>query len=121
VPIGGILGDQQAALFGQACPPVLALSVGGTLGFLTAHSLASARALLCRVMHLPPEACEAARVAVRIVPFWGNAVSGFVAGAGTYAIGRAAIAYFVDDSPIQETRRIFLSMLPKGRSATKLP
>jgi uncharacterized protein (DUF697 family) len=64
---------------------------------------------------------EAARVAVRIVPFWGNAVSGFVAGAGTYAIGRAAIAYFVDDSPIQETRRIFLSMLPKGRSATKLP
>jgi uncharacterized protein (DUF697 family) len=64
---------------------------------------------------------EAARVAVRIVPFWGNAVSGFVAGAGTYAIGRAAIAYFVDDSPIQETRRIFLSMLPKGRSTTKLP
>lgn len=64
---------------------------------------------------------ETARVAVRIVPFWGNAVSGFVAGAGTYAIGRAAIAYFVDDSPIQETRRIFLSMLPKGRSTTKLP
>lgn len=64
---------------------------------------------------------EAARVAVRIVPFWGNAVSGFVAGAGTYAIGRAAIAYFVDDSPIQETRRVFLSMLPKGRSTTKLP
>ena len=64
---------------------------------------------------------EAARVAVRIFPFWGNAVSGLVAGTGTYAIGRAAIAYFVDDSPIQETRRIFLSMLPKGRSAAKLP
>lgn len=63
---------------------------------------------------------EAARAAVRFIPFWGNAVSGFVAGAGTYAIGRAAIAYFVDDSPIQETRRIFLSMLPKGRPA-KLP
>ncbi len=64
---------------------------------------------------------EAARAAVKIVPFWGNAVSGFVAGAGTYAIGRAAIAYFVDDSPIQETRRIFVSMLPKGRPTTKLP
>ena len=64
---------------------------------------------------------EAARAAVRIVPFWGNAVSGFVAGAGTYAIGRAAIAYFVDDSPIQETRRLFLSMLPKGCSSMKLP
>lgn len=63
---------------------------------------------------------EAARAALRIVPFWGNAVSGFVAGAGTYAIGRAAIAYFVDDSPIQETRRIFLSMLPKSQSSAKL-
>jgi len=64
---------------------------------------------------------EAARAAVKIVPFWGNAVSGFVAGAGTYAIGRAAIACFIDDSPMQETRRIFLSMLPKGRAGTKLP
>ncbi|MEI8294555.1 MAG: hypothetical protein WCG66_11340 [bacterium] len=64
---------------------------------------------------------EVARASIRFVPIWGNAVSGFVAGAGTYAIGRAAIAYFVDDSPIQETRRIFLSMLPKSRSATKLP
>ena len=47
-----------SALFGQACPPVLALSVGGTLGFLTAHTLASARALLSRVMHLHPEAAQ---------------------------------------------------------------
>lgn len=59
---------------------------------------------------------EAARAVVRVIPFWGNAISGFVAGAGTYAIGRAAIAYFVDDSPIRETRRIFLSMLPKPRA-----
>ena len=50
---------------------------------------------------------EAARIAVRIVPFWGNAVSGVVAGAGTYAIGRAAIAYFIDDAPLAETRRLF--------------
>lgn len=62
---------------------------------------------------------EAARAALRIVPFWGNAVSGFVAGAGTYAIGRAAIAYFVDDSPIKETRRIFLSVLRKSHSFSK--
>lgn len=64
---------------------------------------------------------EAARAAVRIFPFWGNAVSGFVAGAGTYTIGRAAIAYFIDDSPIQETRRIFLSMLPKRNSSSQTP
>lgn len=54
---------------------------------------------------------EAARIAVRIIPFWGHAVSGFVAGAGTYAIGRAAIAYFIDDTPLAETRRLFRKML----------
>jgi hypothetical protein len=58
---------------------------------------------------------EAARALVRVVPFWGNAVSGFVAGAGTYAIGRAAIAYFIDDSPIQETRRLFESIASANR------
>jgi uncharacterized protein (DUF697 family) len=54
---------------------------------------------------------EAARIAVKIVPFWGHAVSGLVAGAGTYAIGRAAIAYFIDDAPLAETRRLFRKML----------
>jgi uncharacterized protein (DUF697 family) len=59
---------------------------------------------------------EVARVAVRIVPFWGNAVSGLVAGAGTYAIGRAAIAYFIDDSPLEETRRLFKKILRSGKN-----
>jgi uncharacterized protein (DUF697 family) len=54
---------------------------------------------------------EGARAAIRLVPFWGSAVSGFVAGAGTYALGRAAIAYFIDDTPLQETRRLFQKML----------
>lgn len=54
---------------------------------------------------------EAARIAVRIIPFWGHAVSGLVAGAGTYAIGRAAIAYFIDDAPLADTRRLFRKML----------
>ncbi|MFZ4774666.1 MAG: hypothetical protein ACOYM3_04845 [Terrimicrobiaceae bacterium] len=63
---------------------------------------------------------EGARAIVRIVPIWGNAVSGFVAGAGTYAIGKAAIAYFIEDTPITETRRIFRTLLPRfGRK--KLP
>jgi len=56
---------------------------------------------------------EGARAVVRLVPFWGNAISGFVAGAGTYAIGKAAIAYFIEDRPIQETRKIFRALLPK--------
>lgn len=38
---------------------------------------------------------EGARAIVKFIPVWGNAVSGVVAGAGTYAIGRAAIAYFI--------------------------
>jgi uncharacterized protein (DUF697 family) len=57
---------------------------------------------------------EAARALIRIVPIWGNAVSGVVAGAGTYAIGRAAIAYFVEDIPIQEARKLFQTLKPKG-------
>jgi len=39
---------------------------------------------------------EGARAIVKFIPLWGNAVSGVVAGAGTYAIGRAAIAYFIE-------------------------
>jgi uncharacterized protein (DUF697 family) len=57
---------------------------------------------------------QAARALIRIVPFWGNAVSGVIAAAGTYAIGRAAIAYFVEDIPIQEARKLFQTLKPKG-------
>jgi len=54
---------------------------------------------------------ETARALLRFIPIWGNAVSGIIAGTGTYAIGRAAIAYFIDDSPLVETRRLFLSLM----------
>ncbi len=50
---------------------------------------------------------EGARALVKVVPIWGNAISGAVAGAGTYAIGRAAIAYFVDEAPREKAREIF--------------
>lgn len=55
---------------------------------------------------------ESARSIIKIVPFWGNAVSGMVAGAGTYAIGRAAIAYFIEETPINETKKLFHRLLP---------
>ncbi len=64
---------------------------------------------------------EGARALVRFVPVWGNAVSGFVAGAGTYAIGRAAIAYFIEESPIEETRKLFKRLLPKRNGSVKPP
>ena len=55
---------------------------------------------------------EGARAIIKIVPIWGNAVSGMVAGAGAYAVGRAAIAYFVEDIPISETKKLFQRLLP---------
>jgi uncharacterized protein (DUF697 family) len=55
---------------------------------------------------------EGARAIIKIVPVWGNAVSGMVAGAGTYAVGRAAIAYFIEDIPLDETKKLFQRLLP---------
>ena len=39
---------------------------------------------------------ETARAAIKILPVWGHMISGGVAGAGTYALGRAAIAYYIE-------------------------
>lgn len=39
---------------------------------------------------------ETARAAAKILPVWGHMISGGVAGAGTYALGRAAIAYYIE-------------------------
>jgi uncharacterized protein (DUF697 family) len=50
---------------------------------------------------------EGARAAVKMIPGWGNAISGGVAAAGTYAVGRAAIAYFVEGVSISEARKLF--------------
>ena len=50
---------------------------------------------------------EGARAVVKLLPFWGNVVSGAVAGAGTYAIGRAASAYFIEGLSLSEARRQF--------------
>lgn len=50
---------------------------------------------------------EGARAAAKFVPGWGNAISGGVAAAGTYAIGRAAVAYFIDGVSLADARNIF--------------
>lgn len=42
---------------------------------------------------------ETARAAVKVLPLWGQVISGGVAGAGTYALGRAAIAYYIEGVP----------------------
>jgi uncharacterized protein (DUF697 family) len=50
---------------------------------------------------------EGARAAAKFVPGWGNAISGGIAAAGTYAIGRASVAYFIDGVSIVDARAIF--------------
>lgn len=50
---------------------------------------------------------EGSRAAVKLVPVWGNAISGAVAAAGTYAMGRAAVGYFIEGVSIQDARGLF--------------
>ena len=50
---------------------------------------------------------EGARAAAKLIPVWGSAISSGVAGAGTYAIGRAAVAFFIDGVSIADARGIF--------------
>jgi uncharacterized protein (DUF697 family) len=66
---------------------------------------------------------EGARALLKVFPIWGNAISGIVAGAGTYAVGRAAIAYFIEDLPLQETKKLFRKLQPGLESfkARKFP
>jgi uncharacterized protein (DUF697 family) len=58
---------------------------------------------------------EGARAVIKVVPIWGHAVSGFIAGAGTYAIGRAAIAYFIEGIPLPEVKKVFSRFLPRRK------
>lgn len=55
---------------------------------------------------------EGARAAIRaaaklLLPGVGNAISGFVAASGTYAIGRAATAYYIEGVNLAEARKLF--------------
>jgi uncharacterized protein (DUF697 family) len=60
---------------------------------------------------------EGARALLKFIPGWGNIVCGMVAGAGTYAIGQAASAYFLEGVTLHEARRTYL----KGRKRKKPP
>jgi hypothetical protein len=45
----------------------------------------------------------------------GNVVCGLVAGSGTYAIGRAAIVFFIDGVSLKDARRTYLAARKKRR------
>jgi uncharacterized protein (DUF697 family) len=52
---------------------------------------------------------EGTRALLKFFPGWGNVVCGAVAGAGTYAIGRASIVYFLEGMTLKDARRTYLS------------
>jgi|SRR5450432_113695 len=56
---------------------------------------------------------EGTRAALKFFPGWGNVVCGMVAGAGTFAIGRAASVYFIEGATLRDARRTFLQSKKK--------
>ena len=56
---------------------------------------------------------EGTRALLKFFPGWGNVVCGMVAGAGTFAIGRAATVYFVEGATLRDARRTFLQSKKK--------
>src|SRR5947209_990836 len=58
---------------------------------------------------------EGARAILKFFPGWGNIVCGMVAGAGTYAIGRAATAFFIGGMSLKDARRKYLADREKAQ------
>src|ERR1041384_8162038 len=56
---------------------------------------------------------EGTRALLKFFPGWGNIVCGAVAGAGTYAIGRASIVYFLEGFTLKDARRTYLASRKK--------
>jgi uncharacterized protein (DUF697 family)/predicted GTPase len=62
----------------------------------------------------------AARSLIKLVPGFGGAISGAVAAGGTWALGLAAIKYFIDGATIDETREEFERVKRAGLPADLL-
>ncbi len=63
---------------------------------------------------------EGARAMLKFFPGWGNVVCGMVAGAGTYAIGQAASAYFLEGVTLREARQMYLHTRKRRKKAAPL-
>lgn len=67
---------------------------------------------------------EGARAMLKFFPGWGNVVCGMVAGAGTYALGKAATVYFLEGVTLQDARRTYAALRkkqPRARLASRSP
>ena len=62
---------------------------------------------------------EGARAASKLLPGFGSAISGAIAGGGTYTLGCAATAYFIENAPLPEVRKYFRR--PGRREPKPLP
>ena len=56
---------------------------------------------------------EGTRAVLKFFPGWGNIVCGMVAGAGTYAIGRAAIVYFIEGMSLKDAKKTYIASRKK--------
>jgi uncharacterized protein (DUF697 family) len=56
---------------------------------------------------------EGARALLKFVPGWGNVICGMIAGAGTYAIGRAATVFFLEGASLKQARQTYLKSRKK--------
>ena len=56
---------------------------------------------------------EGTRAVLKFFPGWGNLVCGMVAGAGTYGIGKAATAYFLEGASLKDARRTYVKSRKK--------
>ncbi len=63
---------------------------------------------------------EGVRVVLKFFPGWGNVVCGMVAGAGTYAIGRAAALFFLEGVSLKQARQTYLSSRKKRTLPARL-
>jgi uncharacterized protein len=64
---------------------------------------------------------EGARAILKFFPGWGNVVCGMVAGAGTYAIGRAASAFFIGGVSLKDARKKYLADRKKASHKLRWP
>jgi predicted GTPase len=58
---------------------------------------------------------QVARQLVKVVPVAGHVVSGAVASAGTYALCEAAIAYYIDEKPLENVKDIYNKVFKKRK------
>ena len=58
---------------------------------------------------------EGTRAVLKFFPGWGNVVCGMVAGAGTYALGKAATAYFIEGVSLKDARLTYVRSRKKSR------